>query len=127
MVILTVVMFFPLFSLRNGQASTLRSLTEASIICSSLDVERERSHWNEAVRAGASAFVRLATNTTSGSVTLAFTVIFGLAESSEETIIGTRKVIVKSILLLENMLSSYAKLFLISCFNGYGKVNNINK
>lgn len=98
-------MFFPLFSLRKGQARTLRSLTEASIICSSLDVDRERLHWNEAVRAGASAFVRLATNTTSGSVILAFKVIFGLTESSEKPKIGTKKVVVKYILSLEYILS----------------------
>ena len=74
-VILTVVIFFPLFSLRKGQASTLRSPREAVIICSSLDVDRKKSHWNEAVRAGASAFVRLATKTTSGSVILAFKIM----------------------------------------------------
>lgn len=91
-------MFLPLFSLRKGQARTFRSLTEASIICSSLDVDRERLHWNEAVRAGASAFVRLATNTTSGSVILAFKVMFGLTESSEEKEKGTKKVVVKYIL-----------------------------
>lgn len=85
---LTVVMVCPLFSLRKGQASTLRSLMDASVTCSSPDADTQSLHWKEADSAGASALLRLATNTTSGSVILAFKVMFRLAESSGETKMG---------------------------------------
>lgn len=60
-----------------GQASTLRLLTLAFMNCPMSSDIRLKSHWNEATSAGASVFIRLATNTTSGSTTTARSLVFG--------------------------------------------------
>jgi hypothetical protein len=64
----------------------------------------------------------LATNTTSGSVILAFKVIFGLTESSEETKTGSRKISSK----FSRLHAIYKLLIIVFCYDGYDEINNIN-
>ncbi|KAF3832060.1 hypothetical protein F7725_025725 [Dissostichus mawsoni] len=76
-----------------GQASTRSSLRLALMSCRpSSSSCRLKSHWNDATRAGASAFIRLATNTTSGSRTTARRrVLTGEADQNKSSVWCLRK------------------------------------
>lgn len=83
---LTVVTAFSSLFWIKGQARTLSSLRLAlSFWVPSSSADRVTSHWNEATREGASAFIRLATNTTSGSTTTARTRVLTM-EAAEKKI-----------------------------------------
>lgn len=78
-------MLLPLSSLRNGQARTLNSFTMPVTFFSEFSSESKKLPWKDTAKAGASAFVKLATNTISGSMINAFTFNFWEAACSKKT------------------------------------------